>query len=114
SHRGADRGRFLRLNTQGGKVLMLRLGKLLGGGESQALERIAAEELADLRGQVNAIGRSQAVIEFALDGTILTANENFLKTVGYSLEEIRGKHHRLFVDSQDRESSAYERFWKQL
>jgi methyl-accepting chemotaxis protein len=93
---------------------MLKLGKLFESGERQVCERIAPEELADLRGQVKAIGRSQAVIEFGLDGTILHANENFLKAVGYSLEEIRGKHHRLFVDSQDRESSAYERFWKQL
>jgi hypothetical protein len=46
------------------------------------LERVPATELADLRGQVQAIGRSQAVIEFALDGTIQTANENFLKAVG--------------------------------
>lgn len=93
---------------------MLKLGKLLGSGASESFERIAPAELADLRGQVKAIGRSQAVIEFALDGTILDANENFLKAVGYSLEEIRGKHHRLFVDSQDSESAAYERFWRQL
>ena len=66
-----------RVDVGGGCDLLF--GKLLGGGESQALERIAAEELADLRGQVNAIGRSQAVIEFALDGTILTGNENFLR-----------------------------------
>jgi methyl-accepting chemotaxis protein len=59
---------------------------------------VSATELADLRGQVNAISRSQAVIEFALDGTILTANENFLSAVGYTLEELRGQHHRLFVD----------------
>ena len=92
---------------------MLKLGKLFGGA-SESFERIAPAEIADLRGQVKAIGRSQAVIEFALDGTILDANDNFLKAVGYSIEEIRGKHHRMFVDPHDRESSAYERFWRQL
>ncbi len=74
----------------------------------------AAEELGDLRGQVKAIGRSNAVIEFALDGTIQNANENFLKTVGYSLDEIRGRHHRIFVDAGERESAAYQAFWLEL
>lgn len=60
---------------------------------------ITAEELADLRGQVQAIGKSQAVIEFDLDGTVLVANGPFLKATGYQLDEIRGKPHRLFVDN---------------
>jgi len=75
---------------------------------------VPAKELADLRGQVQAIGRSQAVIEFALDGTILAANDHFLQAVGYSMDEIRGQHHRVFVDPQEREGVAYQRFWKQL
>jgi methyl-accepting chemotaxis protein len=93
---------------------MLKLGKLLRTETPVALERVTAVELADLRGQVKAIGRSQAVIEFALDGTIQTANEHFLKAVGYSLEEIRGQHHRMFVEPGERESAAYQRFWTQL
>jgi len=93
---------------------MRQLANLFGGGVSESSARISSVELADLRGQVKAIGRSQAIIEFALDGTILTANENFLKAVGYTLEEVRGQHHRMFVDPQDRYSAAYERFWKQL
>jgi methyl-accepting chemotaxis protein len=93
---------------------MLKLGKLRRSDPRTILERVPATELADLRGQVQAIGRSQAVIEFALDGTIQTANENFLKTVGYSLEEIRGQHHRLFVEPAERETAAYQRFWTQL
>ena len=68
---------------------MLKLGKLRRSDSRPTFERIPAVELADLRGQVQAIGRSQAVIEFALDGTIQTANENFLEAVGYSLEEVR-------------------------
>ena len=50
-----------------------------------------------------ALDRSQAVIEFELDGTIVVANENFLKTLGYSLSEIKGKHNSLFVDAFERE-----------
>ncbi|MEQ9606138.1 MAG: PAS domain-containing methyl-accepting chemotaxis protein [Kiloniellaceae bacterium] len=71
-------------------------------------------EFADLQGKVEAIGRSQAVIEFQLDGTIITANENFLKTLGYTLEEIRGKHHSLFVEPAFRESAEYKEFWAKL
>ena len=52
---------------------------------------------ANFAGQIEAIGKSQAVIEFELDGTILTANENFLGALGYSLAEIQGKHHSMFV-----------------
>lgn len=77
-------------------------------------EQEAAAETADLRGQVDAINRVQAVIQFELDGTILTANENFLKTVGYTLEEIQGKHHRLFVEPSYAGSSEYAHFWRDL
>jgi len=69
---------------------------------------------ADLLGSVEAIGRSQAVIEFDLDGLILTANENFLKTMGYRLDEIAGKHHRMFVEPSLRDSPEYRRFWDDL
>ena len=69
---------------------------------------------ADLSGQIAAIGKSQAVIEFNMDGTILTANDNFLKAVGYSLSEIKGKHHSMFVDAAERGSPAYREFWAAL
>ncbi|MDO8981654.1 MAG: PAS domain-containing methyl-accepting chemotaxis protein [Afipia sp.] len=69
---------------------------------------------ADYEGQIAAIQKSQAVIEFNLDGTIITANENFLSTLGYRLEEIQGKHHGMFVESQYRDSSAYREFWDSL
>jgi methyl-accepting chemotaxis protein len=71
-------------------------------------------ELQDLRGQVAAIGKSNAVIEFTLDGTILTANDNFLKALGYSLVEIKGKHHSMFVDPAHRQSPEYRLFWEKL
>ena len=61
-----------------------------------------------------AINRSQAVIEFNMDGTIVTANENFLKAVGYALDEIKGKHHSMFVTPEDRASAAYAEFWARL
>ncbi len=69
---------------------------------------------ADYEGQINAIQKSQAVIEFNLDGTVITANDNFLKTLGYRLDEIEGKHHGLFVDPDYRESIAYREFWDSL
>jgi methyl-accepting chemotaxis protein len=65
-------------------------------------------------GKIAAIARAQAVIEFDLDGTIITANDNFLAAVGYSLDEIRGKHHRMFVLPGERDSAAYREFWAKL
>ncbi|MCC6598871.1 MAG: PAS domain-containing methyl-accepting chemotaxis protein [Alphaproteobacteria bacterium] len=69
---------------------------------------------ADVNGQIEAIGKSQAVIEFNMDGTILTANENFLKAVGYSLEDIRGQHHKIFVEEEYARSEEYKDFWEKL
>ncbi len=64
--------------------------------------------------QAAAINKSQAVIEFNLDGTIITANQNFLATLGYSLEEIKGKHHSMFVDPANRDGGEYREFWASL
>ncbi|MCW2245000.1 methyl-accepting chemotaxis protein [Azospirillum fermentarium] len=72
------------------------------------------QEYADLLGQVAAINKSQAVIEFDLDGTILTANANFLNAVGYRLDEIQGRNHSLFVDDATRNSRDYRDFWDAL
>ncbi|MET3969204.1 MULTISPECIES: methyl-accepting chemotaxis protein [Bradyrhizobium] len=69
---------------------------------------------ADNDGQLAAIQKSQAVIEFNMDGTIRTANENFLKAVGYSLAEIKGQHHSMFVEPSERNSAAYRHFWEML
>ena len=70
--------------------------------------------ILDQQGQIAAINRSQAVIEFALDGKILTANENFLDLVGYTLDEVRGQKHTMFVDPATRTSSEYLQFWDAL
>ncbi len=63
---------------------------------------------------IKALMRSTAVIEFDLDGTILTANERFLATVGYRLEQIRGKHHRMFCEPEEAHSAGYQAFWDKL
>ncbi len=68
----------------------------------------------DYAGQIAALQRSQAVVEFELDGTIISANEIFLKAMGYRLEEIQGKHHSLFVDDAMRTSSEYRDHWQRL
>ncbi|MCJ2089375.1 PAS domain-containing methyl-accepting chemotaxis protein [Methylobacterium sp. E-005] len=65
-------------------------------------------------GQIAAINRSQAMICFALDGTITDANANFLSTMGYTLDEIRGRHHRMFISPTDAASPDYAAFWAAL
>jgi methyl-accepting chemotaxis protein len=69
---------------------------------------------SDYEGQIEAISKSQAVIEFDMDGTIRSANENFLAAVGYTLDEIKGKHHRIFVRSEEASSPEYREFWERL
>ena len=69
---------------------------------------------AEQDGKMDAISRAQAIIEFELDGTILTANENFLAVTGYALDEIRGKHHRMFCDPDYARSGEYKAFWSDL
>jgi methyl-accepting chemotaxis protein len=71
-------------------------------------------QAADYEGQIAAIGKSNAVIHFHLDGTIITANQNFLDATGYTLDEITGRHHRMFVPEADRTSAAYAAFWEKL
>ncbi|MBT9291073.1 methyl-accepting chemotaxis protein [Prosthecodimorpha staleyi] len=69
---------------------------------------------AEYEGQIAAIGKSQAVIHFTLDGNIIEANQNFLSAVGYTLDEIKGKHHSMFVETGARNSTEYQRFWEGL
>ena len=77
---------------------------------------ITAQKLTTLdhMGQIAAINRSQGVIHFALDGTILDANDNFLSATGYRLDEIRGRHHRMFLEADQAESQEYRDFWRHL
>lgn len=72
------------------------------------------KQTADFHGQIAAIDKSQCVVTFAPDGTILDANRNFLDAVGYSMEELEGRHHRMFVDPAHAHSLDYEIFWSDL
>ena len=70
--------------------------------------------IAELEAISVAIQKAQAVIEFNMDGTVITANDNFLNALGYTLSEIQGKPHSLFVDPSVRDSEEYRRFWERL
>ncbi|MEZ6132896.1 MAG: methyl-accepting chemotaxis protein [Planctomycetaceae bacterium] len=71
-------------------------------------------DMVEAEAKLNAIGKSQAVIEFNMDGTIISANDNFLTTVDYSLSEIKGKHHKMFMPEEERNSAEYREFWERL
>jgi methyl-accepting chemotaxis protein len=68
----------------------------------------------DNSAKLDAIGKSQAVVEFEMDGTIIDANENFCRTLGYSLDEIKGRHHSMFVTESLKNSAEYREFWARL
>jgi len=92
-------------------------GKFIGSMVSWEVitEKLKLEETnADFTAQLSAISRTQAVIEFQMDGTIVHANDNFLKTLGYSLEEIKGRHHSMFVEPAYSQSPEYRDFWASL
>ena len=77
-------------------------------------KRVLDELHVDYKAQIDAISKSQAVIEFNMDGSILTANDGFLNTVGYTLQEIQGKHHSIFVEPDYANSTEYKVFWERL
>jgi methyl-accepting chemotaxis protein len=79
-----------------------------------ARESAGRARLAELEGQITAINKVLAVIEFSLDGRILAANANFLEATGYSLDEIRGQHHRIFIEPAQHDSAEYRMFWEKL
>ncbi len=93
-------------------------GKRSGGSAAAAataMERTDNQAInADYAGQIAAISKSQAVIEFQMDGTVIQANDNFLKALGYTLDEIKGRHHNMFVDEAYRATPAYKEFWAKL
>jgi methyl-accepting chemotaxis protein len=92
----------------------------LQGGATMAKGKKAVKstpkklDVKDLAARVDAINRVQAVIEFNLDGTIITANDNFLNCLGYRLDEIQGQHHRMFADPVYAASPEYQAFWAKL
>jgi len=88
----------------------------LAGALNSMLDKLweFTDKSYDYEGQLAAIGRAQAVIEFSLDGTVMTANENFCQCLGYELEEIVGKHHRIFCDPEYTNSREYTALWEKL
>jgi methyl-accepting chemotaxis protein len=82
----------------------------------KAATDVTSEKLrtAEFAGKLNAISRAQAVIEFTPSGEIIVANDNFLNALGYRLEEIKGQHHRMFVEPAYAHSADYREFWRQL
>jgi methyl-accepting chemotaxis protein len=92
------------------------IGKNTTMGKDTEISVEQAKELqfADMLAQIEALNKVQALIEFNMDGTIITANENFLSTLGYSLEEVQGKHHSMFVEHSFKISEEYQNFWESL
>jgi methyl-accepting chemotaxis protein len=74
----------------------------------------AQRDAQALKGELTAIGKTQAVAEFAPDGKLISANDNFLRALGYSIEDVRGQHHSMFVDPVERNSPDYRSFWERL
>lgn len=115
-------GEFQRVG-KGGKLVHIVASYnpvLNRAGRVAKIVKIAADNTAakaateDWKGQLAALSRSQAVIEFDLGGVVLTANENFCSALGYQLEEIRGRHHSIFVESAYAGSEEYRDFWRRL
>ena len=93
------------LNTKGEVIKVVKVATVVTAEKTKAVET---------ESKLVALSRVQAVIEFKTDGTVLTANENFLKVLGYRLDEIVGRHHSMFVDPADAQSPEYQAFWKTL
>jgi methyl-accepting chemotaxis protein len=91
---------------------MAELGRALNQMKASLQEKQVAA--ADYQGQIAAIGKAQAVVEFKMDGTVVHANDNFLRLLGYSLDEVKGKHHSTFVEDGNRRSPEYSEFWAKL
>ena len=115
-------GEYKRIGKDGREVwIQASYNPLLdSNGKAYKVVKYAADitlqktQFADFSGQISAIGKSQAVISFNLDGTIIEANANFLGATGYALNEIKGQHHRLFVDPAFAASTDYAQFWEAL
>ncbi len=122
-----NRGEFFaaryRRFGKGGKELWLEAtyNPLIGSnGKPYAVVKFATDiteqivARAEMEGKLHALDRSQAVIEFEMDGTIITANNNFLTVMGYTLDEIRGQHHSMFAEPEFAASEEYKQFWEAL
>jgi methyl-accepting chemotaxis protein len=115
-------GEYKRLTKDGGEVWILATYNPIfdDAGKPFKVVKFATDiteqklKAADGSGQMAAITKSQAVIEFSMDGTVRSANQNFLDAMGYTLHEIQGRHHSMFVEPKERDSAAYREFWQSL
>jgi methyl-accepting chemotaxis protein len=113
---------FKRIGKNGKEVwIQASYNPILGrGGKPFKIVKFATDfterklRTAEYEGQIRAVDKSQAVIHFKMDGTIITANHNFLGALGYELSEIQDRHHSMFVEPAERNSIAYRRFWDAL
>jgi methyl-accepting chemotaxis protein len=96
------------------RTIAIRQATIMRIGILTHLRHFFGSSRTDMRGKIAAIDRTQAVIEFALDGTILDANANFLAALGYARGDIVGRHHRIFVDPAEAASAPYADFWARL
>ena len=117
-----DSGEYPRIDKNGRELwLNASYNPVLDGkGKPYKVIKFASDitaskrRIAETDSLLGALSRTQAVIEFSPEGMVLTANDNFLKTMGYTLEEIKGHHHGMFVDPEYRNSRDYQRFWESL
>ncbi|MFN7290534.1 MAG: PAS domain-containing protein, partial [Pirellula sp.] len=115
-------GEFVRLDSRGQEVcLYAKYNPIFDEqGRVQRVIKFAIDitqkkkEINELSSKNDLLERTFAVIQFSRDGTITNANENFLSVMGYSLDEIKGKHHSMFVDARYKQSKEYVEFWNQL
>ncbi|MFG1497846.1 PAS domain S-box protein [Saccharospirillum sp. HFRX-1] len=112
---------FSRLAKDGSEVwIRATYTPVIRGGKVQRIIKFATDVTAQVtakaeaKSQLDAIRQVQAVIEFNLDGTVINANDNFLQLMGYGLHEIKGQHHRLFVEKAEADSAEYRAFWEAL
>jgi methyl-accepting chemotaxis protein len=117
-----DAGEYKRIGKGGREVWIQASYNPVMGADGKPIKVVkfatdvtaAKLNAADTQGQLEAINKSQAVIEFSVTGEVLTANANFCAVMGYRLDEIQGRHHRMFVQAAESGSQAYADFWAQL
>lgn len=116
-----DKRQYKRIANGGQEVwIEASYNPVMVGGSVKSVVKLATvitetkRKTAEDAGKLDAISRVQATIEFTPTGDIITANQNFLNAVGYKLEEIQGKHHRIFCEDSVRNDPSYKEFWKTL
>lgn len=120
NHGETQSAQFKRIG-KGGKIVWIEASYMpISDGDAKKVIKIASDitqrmvDYTNYIGQINALDKSNAVIEFNLDGTIITANANFLGAMGYTLDEIKGKHHRMFAEPSFAITPEYTEFWASL